>query len=237
MGQFYKATCIDRMENVCPNDFNEGCKLIEHSYIGTFFTDCVMKLLAPNGQWHKTRICWAGDYMDDGLFLPKDTPKEINLHTYEKNITLNKKDIKLGRMGQFLVNYTKGIYLNLSNQILKDEENLTIHPLPLLTSSGNSRGFGDYQGNYMNIVGCWAGDVISVETGKSLSEQIEFSHGTGLVLVDPINFVQGSRSDFLGKNVWGKMSPGELEKIRITKENNFRKFICKKRLGVESRLC
>jgi hypothetical protein len=51
---------------------------------------------------------------------------------------------------------------------------MKIHPLSLLTSSGNGRGGGDYhypEGDFMDpdgkpVVGSWAGDIISVERRK-----------------------------------------------------------------------
>jgi hypothetical protein len=38
-----------------------------------------------------------------------------------------------------------------------------IHPLSILTSSGNGRGGGDYRNDDDTNVGSWAGDVISSE--------------------------------------------------------------------------
>ena len=39
-----------------------------------------------------------------------------------------------------------------------------IHPLSLLTASGNGRGGGDYRGHNKHLVGLWAGDVISSDS-------------------------------------------------------------------------
>lgn len=39
--------------------------------------------------------------------------------------------------------------------------------MPLLVSSGNGRGGGDFEGD-QTYVGIWAGDVISVEENKPL---------------------------------------------------------------------
>jgi len=46
----------------------------------------------------------------------------------------------------------------------RDEgESLVIHPIPIMTCSGNGRGGGDYQGINMDLVGSWANDIVSLE--------------------------------------------------------------------------
>jgi len=166
MGQYYHPVNIDKMEHVYSHDYENGLKLMEHSYIGNNFVDIVERLLSPNGAWHKCRLCWAGDYMDAKLFLPEGTPEkdeknyDINLYTFaQTRIKPAKKD--LPKKGHFLVNHTKAVCLDLKKE--KNETNWIIHPLPLLTCSGNGRGGGDYDGAYIALVGGWAGDVISIE--------------------------------------------------------------------------
>ena len=65
----------------------------------------------------------------------------------------------------FLVNHTKKQYVDMTK--VQD-----IHPLPLLTSSGNGRGKGDYEGE-QNFVGSWAGDVLSVERSIPVQEHYQ----------------------------------------------------------------
>ena len=43
-----------------------------------------------------------------------------------------------------------------------NENEWTIHPLPLLCADGNGRGGGDYNGTNMNKVGIWAYDKIGI---------------------------------------------------------------------------
>jgi hypothetical protein len=203
MGQYYYPTSIDKMEYLYSHDFDNGLKLMEHSYVGNHFVRAVEKLLSPKGAWHKTRFCWAGDYMDAGLFLPEGTPLkceegyDITLHSvvreegknaFERLVEIEKYDFSewekkkklveeltkkwlktLPRKGRYLVNHTKKLCLDLKAEDVdrgKDKHGdsiWNIHPLPLLTCSGNGRGGGDYSGSKMNIVGTWAGDVISLE--------------------------------------------------------------------------
>lgn len=196
MGQYYKPTCIDKMENICAHDYDNGLKLMEHSYIGNSFVKEVEKLLSPGGRWHKTRFCWAGDYTEGGLFLPEGYPiqdekgYDINIYTVSEEIKPKKEDLSK-RRGKFLVNHTKEACLDLSKEISKDENSFIIHPLPLLTSTSNGQGGGDYHGTYMNIVGSWMGDVISIE------------HKAMFILNKPINFKEYGDNDIEYKFTYG----------------------------------
>ena len=62
----------------------------------------------------------------------------------------------------FIVNHTKKEFVNLNT--VPNNDGWRVHPLPLLTSSGNGRGGGDYHPEAgKEYVGKWAGDVISAE--------------------------------------------------------------------------
>ena len=78
-------------------------------------------------------------------------------------------------------------------------------PLPLLTSSGNGQSGGDYAGKHMDIVGSWAGDIISIE------------HEPTYTLNKPISFIEGDETEnsykFLSKEL-----EAELEAERKAKE-------------------
>jgi hypothetical protein len=201
MGQYYYATCIDKMEYLYSHDFDNGLKLMEHSYIGNKFVEAAERLLSPGGAWHKRRICWAGDYMDAGLFLPPDAPtgekgEKANLHSFvgnygknalpgvldvdvygrdwektrkKNNVLADKWTKALPKKGRYLANHTKKVCLDLTKEKGTGErwhngDPVIINPLPLLTCSGNGRGGGDYlNGTKMEMVGSWAGDVISLE--------------------------------------------------------------------------
>ena len=65
MGQYYKPTLKPKCGRVwkCfnPWDFNNGVKLMEHSYIGNAVTNYVKNLILRTPM----RLVWAGDYADD----------------------------------------------------------------------------------------------------------------------------------------------------------------------------
>ena len=201
MGQYYLVTNVDKMEYLYSHNFNSGLKLMEHSYLHNDFVNAVERLLSPTGSWHRVHLVWAGDYMDEGIFLPTNAPKTKegrvhNLYSYVNEYGKNalegsdkldrdtmsyEERKKLGgelvekwlptlpKKGRYLVNHTKKVYLDLEAEKGNGETwgdgktQVIIHPLPLLTSSGNDRGGGDYHGNKMKLVGSWAGDEISME--------------------------------------------------------------------------
>lgn len=169
MGQYWKPVNVDKKEYVLTHDYDEGLKLMEHSYIGNDFMDIVEGLLSPGGFWHRCKLVWAGDYMDTGLFLPEGTPEKtsdgyvINLYSFvgDNKIKPDAKD--LPKRGRYLVNHTKKVCLDLAKE-KNGKDNLIIHPLSLLTCSGNGRGGGDYRpGTGKKLIGTWAGDEISLE--------------------------------------------------------------------------
>lgn len=65
MGQYYLPISLDKKEWMYSHDYDNGLKLMEHSYLKNNFVQTVETLLMPQGSWHKTRIVWAGDYADD----------------------------------------------------------------------------------------------------------------------------------------------------------------------------
>ena len=52
-------------------DYNNGAKLVEHSYINNEYVSTFEYQLTPNGMFYKSRVVWAGDYADE----EKDTDK------------------------------------------------------------------------------------------------------------------------------------------------------------------
>jgi len=203
MGQYYKPVNIDKMQMLYSHNFGSGLKLMEHSYIGNKFVEAVERLLSPKGAWHKCKFCWAGDYMDDGLFVEG----EGNLYCQAEHDVMGAKDelakldtIKdwgerrdkaeilteewaktLPKKGKFLTNHTKEICLDMTKEEpfdTCDGTPWTINPLPLLTCSGNGRGGGDYR-KEDEYVGDWAGDVISME------------HEPMFSVITPMNFTEG----------------------------------------------
>ena len=180
MGQYYRSLLIyenGEERSAYSHCFNNGLKLMEHSWIGNNFVNAVLHEIEDN----PTRVAWLGDYSDsavkegcnfgDGFitsvkdFLDKyqsiwgeyRSVQDIPSDTPQFNIDL-------GSTGCYLVNATKCCYIDMGKYI---KENSTsewcINPLPLLTCIGNGMGGGDYRGKAgTEDVGSWAFDKIYV---------------------------------------------------------------------------
>jgi hypothetical protein len=141
----------------------QGLKLMEHSYLKNKMMLCVEALLIEGGEWHKTPIVWAGDYSDAvrgdlnyyDMCSSTDEGEHIAKELIPKPLTA-----KQAKEFRFIVNHTKGQFVDKKK--IKSSDGWQIHPLSLLTSSGNGRGGGDFRGEN-KFVGTWAADVISVE--------------------------------------------------------------------------
>jgi hypothetical protein len=160
MGQYYKVVSLDAEQYISPF----GAKLVEHFWVDNTYMKQVERLLSPGGSWHKTRLVWAGDYADEALFVPEGFEKET-LYSYAyNNYTLPPDGKEDGPDIRYVVNHSKNLYIDMEDiPNLEEEEDFKIHPLPILTSSGNGRGSGDYRDDDDTNIGSWAGDVISTE--------------------------------------------------------------------------
>ena len=141
----------------------QGLKLMEHSYLKNKMMLCVEALLIEGGEWHKTPIVWAGDYSDhvrnemnySDMCDSTDEGEHVARELIPKPLTA-----KQAKEFQFIVNHTKKEFVDKKK--VPNVDGWQIHPLSLLTSSGNGRGGGDFRGDN-DFVGTWAADVISVE--------------------------------------------------------------------------
>lgn len=159
MGQYYKAVSLDTKEFVPPF----GAKLMEHSWINNPFLVKVEQLLSPGNPWHKTRIVWTGDYSDKELFTG-DPERNLYDLAADEFTDLSNTPVIDGLQTKYIVNHTKNLYIDLGEvPDIEEEAGWKIHPLSILTSSGNGRGGGDYKDDDDTNVGSWAGDVISCE--------------------------------------------------------------------------
>lgn len=184
MGQYYYPINIDKKEFIDTWDYNNGAKLMEHSYIGNNMMNVIEQLLSPEGLWHKCRLIWAGDYADEendeqikklieDVYLLKenenhkrDHGENFNLH-HIANINFSKITPQKEKRWQFIVNHSKKLFVD---KIKVEEDPNTsestgkwaIHPLSILTAEGNNRGGGDYHKEDERI-GSWARDIISME--------------------------------------------------------------------------
>jgi len=168
MGQYYKpcilqddAKTIKAWAN--SHDYNNGLKLMEHSYIKNEFVGAIEKQLTPHGSWYKSKIVWAGDYADND---------EGDVNLYDKADDNTKFVPPAGvvdKSYKYLINHSKRLFVNKTKiKSIPDLKGAKIHPLPLLTCEGNGRGGGDFRGQH-DLIGSWARDVISVEAVKPLN--------------------------------------------------------------------
>ena len=162
MGQYYKPCMIDDHKKVkswiYSHDYDNGLKLMEHSYLGNNMMQAIMNLLKVGGLWYKQRIVWAGDYADPEFIGDKN--QHANLYDMCKD---SKKIHPTDRLvnPMYLVNHTKNLYVDLT-KLPKDPDNWCVHPLSLLTAEGNGRGGGDYRVENP-YVGTWARHRLSAE--------------------------------------------------------------------------
>ena len=154
------------MEWVSPYDYDNGAKLMEHSYIGNSFVEAVEFLLIDDGEgnrgrWSGNRIVWAGDYAN------AEPLGANNLYSLAEEKDKLKMLIEaVPENYHYLVNWDKKQFVDKTkcNPIngVWNIKGLKIHPLPLLTADGNGRGGGDYNGEGIDYVGTWAKDRISL---------------------------------------------------------------------------
>jgi hypothetical protein len=138
---------------------------MEHSWLNSSSLLQVEQLLSPGNPWHKTKIVWTGDYADKELFTG-DPERNLYDLAADEFLNLTEAPTTDGPRPLYIVNHTKNICIKMSEvpDIRgKDNKGWKIHPLSILTSSGNGRGGGDYRDDDDTNVGSWAGDVISSE--------------------------------------------------------------------------
>lgn len=178
MGQYYKPINLDKKQFVLSHEYNNGLKLMEHSYVDNQFVGAVEALIAEGGAWHGDRIVWAGDYADNekrrknnlyGIVSAKDSNKVNPIpvkksHRYVINLdTKEFVDIKKVPLSYVYVDEAGEVYP------------FTIHPLPLLTCEGNGRGGGDFHKDDP-IVGKWARARVTVSNKKPKGyKEIDFN--------------------------------------------------------------
>ena len=171
-GQYYKPAILSKKFNkknikmnevvvasLYSHDYNNGLKLLEHSYIGNNFVKAAIQLIA---KYKGYPFVWCGDYADENIEVEGD---KFNAYELSQNkIKPNELDDIVSAEGiaedyKYIVNYTKREYIEIPKYRPKSWD---IHPLPLLCCDGNGKGSGDYRGINMNKVGIWAYDRIGV---------------------------------------------------------------------------
>jgi hypothetical protein len=165
MGQYFRGIVLGKnkktvIKGVCPYEYGNGAKLMEHSYVGNNYVKAFETLITNKPQ----HVVWCGDYADKDIGT-----EEKGTNAYER--LTEKKEVKPfvpKETGKFVVNHTKKQYVDKTKVPLASKGwDAQIHPLPLLTCNSNGRGGGDYGGKASaKLVGTWARDLISIESEK-----------------------------------------------------------------------
>lgn len=181
MGQYYKPCILadktEETENekvigwMLSHNYDNGLKLMEHSWMRNRFVNTFEKLLSSNGGYAKKRVVWAGDYADDENGIIDQEGGGVNLYQLcEDNTELKPKEVKRSYY-RYILNHTTKQFVDktkVPTNYWTDEKGkkwpFAVHPLPLLTCEGNGRGGGDYHGDDIENVGIWARHSISVSS-------------------------------------------------------------------------
>lgn len=179
MGQYFSAICLTEDYKEKPAtcvvaaikswDYDNGAKLMEHSYVGNDFVKAAVNMLQ---QHNGSRFVWCGDYQED--FEPKgildEDGNEMSLFSmacrYAEKAPNYPRAIDLGIT--YIVNLDKKEYYKIPDP---KPNSWVIHPLPLLCAAGNGLGGGDYHGLNEEEVGHWSFDHIEVLTSKPTGEK------------------------------------------------------------------
>lgn len=171
MGQYYIPVLKDNNGNFTAfysHAYDNGLKLMEHSYVRNNFVNAVCNRLFKNPH----NVCWQGDYveleelMQTGWF---ETDEEASAH-YDNVWGDDNDKVHFAKPADeneefdwsgdyYLINHTKAVYLEIPKPIDGD---WVVHPLPILTAISNGRGGGDYWGVNNDRAGEWWGDLIEI---------------------------------------------------------------------------
>lgn len=176
MGQYYKPTLITKKGSIITFsswDYGVGLKLMEHSYFNNF-----LKAVSTELYNNPCKVFWMGDYtkVEDLSNHPEITEKflkDISYGIYNKTPYSEEELIN----PRYLVNLDKKVYIDL--MACKDDSLYEkMHPLPLLTATGNGRGGGCYRGVNEEDIGIWAGDTLYTsdkEPSKEFTRVYDFT--------------------------------------------------------------
>lgn len=193
MGQYYRPLMIFKdgtKRSALAHNFDNGLKLMEHSWVGNRFVNAVLYEMADK----PVRLAWVGDYSDsavaDGCNLGggyiTSASEFLKIFTYlwgehskPADLPGDSPAFKLDcqHADCYIVNLTKRCYIDMEQYVKSNSvKEWCINPLPLLTALGNGLGGGDYSGEVgKNDVGSWAFDEIYVTHLKSsIMEAVEF---------------------------------------------------------------
>jgi len=174
MGQYYTPVIRSSdgdMQKLYSHDYDNGLKLMEHSYLANEFVNAVLFTMEDIcKEMDYVRLYWMGDYADD--VIPKDDKEKMAAYRYSRNEKkpyykfVLTEDV-MTTVGWLVQNLDKHVVLNIPSF---SYGYCTINVLPLLTNCGNGLGGGDFEGVLklddevisVNDIGPWAGDRLNV---------------------------------------------------------------------------
>ena len=166
MGQYYLTAFMlndNRVEVMHPHHYDNGLKLMEHSYVGNNYVNCVIQhLLDITKRDGGCRMAHVGDYSSDVIeeMTGKKKYAKKAYSTcwkggYGKHYicpnTQIQKDV-------FIINDEKKEYIRAIQTC--DSGKWWIASFMLLIAMGNGLGGGDYHGRSQGLVGRWACDKL-----------------------------------------------------------------------------
>ncbi len=175
MGQYYKVILLAENAEpdsqpetirlaISPYSYNQGAKLMEHSYVGNDLVNLVEYLISRGGPFYKSRIVWAGDYADSEKTGEDAGPNLYHIASDSREWLMFSLPSGFDNSAlRYIVNHSTKQYVDKS-KCNADRSGLIIHPLPLLVSEGNGCGGGDYRGRNNDMCGQWSRDYISMDT-------------------------------------------------------------------------
>lgn len=191
MGQYYKAVILRDDDTIktsfCSHAYDNGLKLMEHSYVDNLLMRAVEAELFECPQ----RLVWAGDYADPeteddrNLYEMSNSQEEKFLQELKnQTFSIFKDDLKvlvsptvpLEKSADFIVNEDKKKFVRTraGKPVSWSDNDVQIHPLSLMTCEGNGRGGGDFRGDDIGaVVGIWARDHIRVTNDHPGDEYAE----------------------------------------------------------------
>jgi hypothetical protein len=156
MGQYFKAVSIDSEKSLHPHDFDNGLKLMEHSWVGNDYVQCVEYLISVFWDWFGQRLVWAWDYADN--IEGEETNFYLRMSNIETSVSSDEQPSETFR---YLINRTKKEFVDKNWWVVSSWCGWKIHPLPLLCCESNGRWWGDFRWDDPNcLVGSWCWDVI-----------------------------------------------------------------------------
>ena len=167
MGQYYRFYLDNGKEQrvLCPFDYDNTFKLMEHSWVGNGYCNAVVKTLQDMGE---CRVYHVGDYAEDLV------SEEIYDACWGENEHLYKDAEIPAREGQvFIVCEERSEYIRYC--FGAPEGKWYVNTFALLTALGNQRGGGDYYGSNEDMVGLWAGQTLLVTEEEPVG--LEKIHG------------------------------------------------------------